>query len=101
VPANTVHLLPNYDEYGIGYKDRSAFYTPEDAKGSGSRGNPVFRHLIIVNGRFGGTWDRTLAKKSVEVRSSPVMKLGAGAQKALLAAERRYAKFLGLALAKA
>lgn len=98
LPANTVHLLPNYDEYGIGYKDRSAFYDAEQARLSGSRNNPVFRHLVVVNGRMLGTWDRTLARKAVAVRSSTFLPLTAAAQRALGAAEKRYARFLGLAL---
>lgn len=96
IAANTVHLLPNYDEYGIGYKDRSAFYDPAQAQLSGSRGNPVFRHLIIVGGKMMGTWDRTLAKRSVSVTASAFAPLSASVKTALGKATKQYAAFLDL-----
>ncbi|MEO8069256.1 MAG: winged helix DNA-binding domain-containing protein [Flavobacteriales bacterium] len=97
--TNTVHLLPNYDEYGIGYKDRSAFYDPSQAQLSGSRGNPVFRHLIVVNGKMMGTWDRALSARSVRVSSSAFTPLSTAANAALAQATKRYAAFLGTTLA--
>jgi hypothetical protein len=96
IPANTVHLLPNYDEYGIGYKDRSAFAPVEAAMRP--RDSLVFRNLLIVNGRFAGTWDRTLTARGVTLKVSPVAPLRPGTQKAMLAAAKRYAKFLGIPL---
>jgi winged helix DNA-binding protein len=96
IQANTVHLLPNYDEYGIGYKDRSAFYDTTVARLSGHRGDPVFRHLILVNGSMIGTWDRTLTSKTVDVRTSTFDRLPSTTSKALEKAIKRYSVFLGL-----
>ena len=98
IPANTVHLLPNYDEYGIGYKDRSAFYDPSQAQLSGSRDNPVFRHLIVVNGRMLGTWDRTLKGKTVSITPSPFAPLPKTTHAAMGRTMKAYAKFLGVPL---
>ncbi len=97
VPANAAHLVPNYDEYGIGYKDRSAFYDPEQARAG--RNNPVFRHLVLLNGRMIGTWDRTLAKRSVSIVDSLFVSPTAAASRALEKAKARYARFLGHPLA--
>ncbi|MEO8591368.1 MAG: winged helix DNA-binding domain-containing protein [Flavobacteriales bacterium] len=96
LPASTVHLLPNYDEYGIGYKDRSAFYDPSQALAG--RNNPVFRHLLLLNGRMVGTWDRTLAKKSVSVLTSPFAPLKGTAARSVHQAMQRFARFLELPL---
>ena len=96
MPTNAVHLLPNYDEYGIGYKDRSAFYDPSQALAG--RNSPVFRHLLLLNGRMVGTWDRTLHKGSVSIATSPFLPMKAAASKAVHTAEKRYARFLGLQL---
>ncbi len=96
VPPNTVHLLPNYDEYGIGYKDRDAFYDPKLAAASGSRGNPVFRNLLLLNGSMVGTWDRVLKRDAVSVVNSPFAPLPIGARNAVNKAVERYTGFLGL-----
>lgn len=50
-------LLPNYDEYMIGYKDRSAMF-PILPKKLDSRGNIAFNHTIIINGITVGGWRR-------------------------------------------
>jgi Winged helix DNA-binding domain len=101
VPASTVHLLPNYDEYGIGYKDRSAFYDPAQAQLSGSRGNPVFRHLVVVNGKMMGTWDRALKGKAVSVAASLFAPLPKKVHTVLAKTMKAYAKFLGVPLVQA
>lgn len=44
-------LLPAYDEFVVGYTDRSLF-TPE-----GFTGNPVFQNVIVRRGEIVGTWD--------------------------------------------
>ena len=99
IPSGTVHLLPNYDEYGIAYKDRSAFYDPEEAAGARRAGIPVFRHLLLVNGLIRGTWDRTLLKDSVSVVTSPFSHLSHNTASSVRSAVRRYARFLATPLA--
>lgn len=96
VPASTVHLVPNYDEYGIGYKDRSAFYDPADGRAAHQAGVNPFRHLVLINGRMRGTWDRTVAKDKVHVRLAPFGPMTAAERKAIAAAADRYARFLGV-----
>ena len=98
VLAHVVHLLPNYDEYGIGYKDRSAFHDPEISRLSGSRSNPVFRNLLMVGGRMVGTWDRTLKSKEVSVSTSLFAPVSARVTQSMNVAMRRYAGFLGIPL---
>lgn len=96
VPASTVHLVPNYDEYGIGYKDRSAFYDPKEGHAAQQAGVNPFRHLVLLNGRMCGTWERMLTKDTAEVRLALFTPLSAAARKAVGAAAKRYARFLGL-----
>jgi DNA glycosylase AlkZ-like len=99
IPSVTVHLLPNYDEYGIAYKDRSAFYDPEEEAGARRAGIPVFRHFLLVNGLIRGTWDRTLLKDSVSVVTSPFSLLSHTTASSVRSAVRRYARFLAMPLA--
>lgn len=60
-------LMPDYDEYEISYKNRAAI-SPEHVKGLPGI-NPVFKHLVIVNGRIAGTWQRTIKKNGVAVHT--------------------------------
>lgn len=54
-------LLPDYDEYGISYKNREA-YKRENSDKEFSSIDPVFKHWLIVDGMIGGKW-RRLEKK--------------------------------------
>ena len=62
-----IHLLPGFDEYFLGYKDRSHIISPEHASKVVPGGNGVFKPMIVLDGRVVGTWKRTLKKASVEV----------------------------------
>jgi hypothetical protein len=63
----TTFLMPDYDEYGAGYKDRSAA-----ANDSGEK-TGEYDHLLIVDGKIGGTWKTVSVKNrtSVEVKPFP------------------------------
>jgi hypothetical protein len=55
-------LMPDYDEYGIAYKDRSVLSNPEIIKTTS-----IFDRAIIANGTIAGTWKRTIQKDSVQL----------------------------------
>ena len=55
-----VHLLPGFDEYVLGYQDRSAVLAPEHSQAIVPGGNGVFRPTIVVDGAVVGTWRRTV-----------------------------------------
>jgi hypothetical protein len=93
---NAVHLLPNYDEYFIGFRDRSAIL--DVVKGfSLLPGNPMFTaHVIVLDGQLVGGWKRSVSSKAVTVDVQLVSKLKPATRKALLATAARYGKFLAL-----
>jgi hypothetical protein len=64
-------LMPDYDEYGIAYKKRDAFFMPKD-KGapSDNRAFP-FNRMIIINGTIVGAWQRTIKNKEISVEIAP------------------------------
>jgi DNA glycosylase AlkZ-like len=93
---NMIHLLPNFDEYFIGFKDRSAML---DVVGEFSLlpGNPMFTaHVLVHDGQLIGGWKRAVKPKSVSVDVVLLSKLTVPARKALLATAKQYGKFLGL-----
>jgi hypothetical protein len=96
-PLPAVHLLPNYDEYFIAYRDRSptAMALPPSAPA-----DPLdsFAHLLCVEGRFGGFWRRTVRSRAVTVQLRPYRPLVRAHLAAAEEAAARYAAFLGLRL---
>jgi hypothetical protein len=93
--GSIAHLLPVYDEYAVGYKDRSAFLNAEYAARPDA-GNGIFRPPILVGGQMVGTWTRKLKKQTVVIKPNLFRPLTAGEQKALSATAERYGMFLGL-----
>ena len=92
----TVYLLPNYDEYTVGYTDRSAIFDTQHNTKLDSRGNFLFNHVVVINGRVVGTWKRTLKKSEVVIELAPFRKLTKVESRAIADAAERYGKFLGL-----
>jgi hypothetical protein len=59
--ANSVHLLPAFDEYLIAYRDRQAIIHPTNhSKAISSNG--IFRPVIVANGQVIGLWKKTTSK---------------------------------------
>jgi hypothetical protein len=94
----TAHLLPNYDEYFIGYKDRSAI--GEVAKQAGIKSDdPSFlAHVIILDGQLVGGWKRTVQKDAVQIQLMLITDLTKSQRNAVERAASRYSKFLQLPL---
>jgi hypothetical protein len=92
----TAHLLPNYDEYFIGFKDRSAIGKVANLANVEAN-NPAFlAHIVIIDGQIVGGWKRTLKKDAVLVELNLITKLTKSENEAVMAAIEQYGKFLGL-----
>lgn len=92
--SKAIYLLPNYDEYIVGYTNRDALM-PENNKSKLSReGNPLFINTIIINGQVCDTWKRTLKTKEVVINSTVFDELSMANKKQLEQAELRFKKFL-------
>jgi len=98
-PAGGVHLLPGFDEYLLGYTDRSAALAPQHSEAIVPGGNGMFLSTIVSRGEVLGTWKRERGKKAVSVELLPFTPLPASVEAAAAVQARRYAKFLGLPLA--
>ncbi len=57
--AGGVYLLPGFDEYLLGYKDRGDVLAPEHAGRITPGGNGVFKPMVVSNGRIAGIWQRS------------------------------------------
>jgi hypothetical protein len=88
-------LMPDYDEYGVSYQDRSALRTVLKHKASGKEDWSVFGHNIVVEGTVQGTWREEVLKDSVNVLSKFNKPLTAGAKRKMKNALKRYSSFVG------
>jgi hypothetical protein len=57
--ARGVFLLPGFDEFVLGYGDRTAVLDPEFADRIVPGGNGMFRPTVVSDGRIVGTWRYT------------------------------------------
>jgi len=92
----TVHALPGFDEYVLGYRDRSAVLDPQHAQKICPGGNGVFYPTIVANGQIVGTWKRTIKKKAVVITPQPFAYLSSEAEAGFAAAAAAYSAYLGL-----
>src|SRR6266851_515527 len=89
------HLLPNFDEYIVAYRDRAAAVhaeRPFEAKlfAFGS----ILSNVVTVGGKVRGSWRRTLARDGVRVEARMLDRLRPAESRAVEAAGRRLGEFL-------
>ncbi|HEX2860288.1 MAG TPA: winged helix DNA-binding domain-containing protein [Lacunisphaera sp.] len=84
-------LQPDYDEYGVSYRDRSALFDHPKAP----IGKLAFNRVIIVDGRVAGSWRRTLAGNRVRLELQLARSLAPHEQRAVDEAVARYSQFIG------
>ncbi len=93
--AATVFLLPGFDEYVLGYKDRRDVLAPEHASKIVPGNNGVFLPALVVAGHVVGTWTRRRATTALGLTLHPFAPL-ATPQESIAAAAQRYSAFLGV-----
>jgi hypothetical protein len=94
-PATSAYLLSVYDEYLIGYHDRSSIAAPEIAAKLFTMGNALTA-VIVVKGQIVGSWRRTLDKVTVTIELNLFRRLTKVEQHAVIAVAQRYGEFLDL-----
>lgn len=87
-------LLPGFDEFMLGYKDRSLFLGPEHLRRVVPGMNGVFKSTVVEHGRVIGTWQRKVMAKSVRVTVTGFDPLKPAQRKAVTAPAEQYAAFL-------
>jgi len=99
--AAGVHLLPAFDEYLVGYADRSAMLGDADTQRMLKSGKVVFTHsngiflpVVVQDGEVVGTWRRKSGKGSVVLVIRPFAKLNEENRKGVMEAASRYGEFL-------
>ncbi|TZF84705.1 winged helix DNA-binding domain-containing protein [Pedobacter sp. BS3] len=92
---DSAYLLPAFDEFIIGYTDRSATL-PFEHHHKAVSSNGLFRPTIVINGQTTGIWKRALKKDKVQIELQFFQSSGTEAQKLLHQAAKRYGAFYNL-----
>lgn len=97
VPSPVVHLLPNYDECLIAYKDRgNVGHFPAQPDPRLMRLG-VFAHQMLLDGRMIGSWRRSVGRSGVALEVVAYRTLTKGERAALSDAVARHARFMNTA----
>jgi hypothetical protein len=89
-------LLPNFDEYIVGYTDRGSIFDELHNNQLDARRNPLFQHTIVMHGQIAGTWKRILKKDTVIIEFNPFTPVTNAERAAMRVAAEKYADFLEL-----
>ncbi|PYI40305.1 hypothetical protein CVS30_01980 [Arthrobacter psychrolactophilus] len=96
----SVLLLPGFDEYVLGYTDRSAALAPDYAPRIVPGNNGMFKATVVAGGRVVGTWRKAQGAAERERQLADVVlpeffeELSPNQHKALEVSARKYATFL-------
>jgi hypothetical protein len=102
-PPNTstkgTFLLPGFDEFMLGYRDRDAILDSVHASKIVPGANGVFKPTIVHGGKVLGTWKASANQKTVTLTPTGFAARSASEERAFVSAGKSYARFLGKALA--
>ncbi|MDD4912130.1 MAG: winged helix DNA-binding domain-containing protein [Sideroxydans sp.] len=88
--------LPGFDEYILGYQDRSVVLDPQHADKICPGGNGMFASTIVIDGQVLGTWKRTVKKNAISINTMPFDKLKTAEMPAFKQAATRYGAFMAM-----
>jgi hypothetical protein len=95
--SDIVQATPAWDEYVLGYRDRSPVLDPAFALRVSPTGNGVFLPTIVSSGRVVGTWRQSLEGRRLVAEAEPFTRLTASERRGFDASIDRLARFLGVA----
>jgi hypothetical protein len=94
---STVYLLPGFDEYIVGYKNRGAVLDQSN-KNRVNSGGGMLSPVIVINGKVAGIWKRVIKKDKVRIEIVPFRQLNKSEIKSINTSITHYTKFLDKSL---
>lgn len=89
------YILSVFDEYFIGYKDRSAIASDHVSAELGNLGNGL-TYILVLDGQAVGSCRRTLQSDTVTIEINSFVPLTADKKQAITEAAQQFGKFLDL-----
>ena len=90
------HMLPNYDEYFVGFRDRAAMVHRLTKAGVKPRVDALSGNLLTINGQVVGGWRRTMGREAALVTLDVRTELTRAEHRAIDAVVERFGVFLGV-----
>jgi len=91
--AEAIFLLPGFDEYMLGYTDRTVVVDPKFMNRIATN-NGLFANTIVVNGMVEGTWKRKFIKKDLSIELYPFKRLNKNVKELVREETFKFGKFL-------
>ena len=104
--APVAHLLPNYDEYTVAFRDRAEIlhadlpFDPDVFARAGASGTTsisfgsILANVVTIRGKVRGSWRRSLERDGVRLEARMLDRLKPAESRAVEAAGRRFGEFL-------
>lgn len=89
-----IFLLPGFDEYMLGYKDRRVILEAIHAQKIVPGNNGIFNPTLVIEGKVVGIWKRTFKKETVIITVSPFEALSEAEKEAIGPVAERYGRFV-------
>jgi hypothetical protein len=97
-PSGIVRLLPAFDEYLLGWKDREIAVAVEH-KAKINRGGGWIHPVVLVDGQLAGTWSTKRTPKKVRIELETFSRLTPTVMRGVAAEAKDIAAFLGVPVA--
>jgi len=89
-------LLPNFDEYTVGYADRSAILHPtRPFRPELFAFSSILSNVVVIAGQVAGAWRRQAGRNALRIEVRPLAGLDASERTLVEAAGARMSRFLG------
>ena len=92
--AEDAHLLSNFDEYTVGYRDRAAVHPDRLFDPALFSFGSILSNVVIIGGRVRGAWRRKVTRRGVTIELRLLDGLKSREATALKAAGDRLSRFL-------
>jgi hypothetical protein len=96
-PGGIVRLLPAFDEYLLGWKDREVALAAEH-RAKVNRGGGWLHPVVLVDGHVVATWSATRTPKKLNLAIAPFSRLTPAVRRAAATEAEEVAAFLGVPL---
>jgi hypothetical protein len=93
--TESVAILPGFDEYILGYKERGAVLSPAHAGKIIPGNNGMFLPTIVAGGQVRGTWSRKVKANETVVEPLPFARLSKTERLAFTSAVEAWGRFTG------
>lgn len=90
-----IYLLPPFDEYLVGYKDRTAALETLHVKKVFTI-NGIFNPVVIINGKIAAIWKRSFNKGEVVIQLEAFQTLTPIQKAGIAKAAKQFGKFIGM-----